>query len=240
MTEESTPLETTAGTEMPLEDTLDINASASPADGEEAPPLDSVVEPTSEHTVDASEEIADTSQSVNDIPPNSEVVSLKAQLEDVNGRYMRLAADFDNFRKRTAKEKTEFEANAKRQTIIELLPVIDNFERARSQIKPQSDAENTIQKSYQGIYKQLVDSLKQLGVAPMRPEGEPFDPNLHEAVMRESTAEHPEGTVIEELRRGYLLGEQVLRHAMVSVAAPPEESDSSDEGQTDPEANSES
>ncbi len=77
----------------------------------------------------------------------------------------------------------------------------------------------TIHKSYQGVYKQLVDCLKRIGVSPMRPEGQEFDPNLHEAVMREATNEYPEGVVIEQLMRGYFLGERVLRHAMVKVAA---------------------
>lgn len=148
--------------------------------------------------------------------------ALKTQLDDRNNQYARLAADFDNFRKRTQKEKEDLEQTIKCATIKELLPVVDNFERARSQIKPQTDAEMTIHKSYQGVYKDLVDRLKKVGVAVMRVENEPFDPNLHEAVMRETTADVPEGTIVEELRRGYIIGDQVLRHAMVKVAAAPE------------------
>ena len=105
-------------------------------------------------------------------------------------------------------------------TISSMLEVVDNFQRARSHIKPQNDGEMAIHKSYQGVYKQLIEALKKLGVAPMRAEGKEFDPNLHEAVMREPTSEHPEGTVIEEFVNGYLLGERVLRHAMVKVATP--------------------
>lgn len=150
--------------------------------------------------------------------------SLKTQLDERNTQYMRIAADFENYRKRTAKEKEELDLQAKRNTITELLPVVDNFERARSHLKPQNEGEMTIHKSYQGVYKQLVDCLKRLGVAPMRPEGQEFDPNLHEAVMREPTDEHPEGTVLEELVRGYFFGDRVLRHAMVKVAAPKEDS----------------
>jgi len=157
--------------------------------------------------------------------------ALKAQLEDLNQQCeglktqsVRIAADFDNFRKRTQKEKEDLEQQAKRITLTELLPVVDNFERARSQIKPQNDGEMTIHKSYQGVYKQLVDCLKRIGVSPMRPEGQEFDPNLHEAVMREPTAEYPEGTVIEQLMRGYMLNDRVLRHAMVKVASAPEHS----------------
>ncbi len=148
--------------------------------------------------------------------------SLKAQLEDVSGQYRRLAADFENFRKRTQKEKEELEVTIKGSTLKPLLPVVDNFDRARSQIKPQTDEEMNIHKSYQGVYKLMVDSLKQLGVSVMRPEGQPFDPNLHEAVMREATDAYPEGTVLEDLMHGYQLGERVLRHAMVKVATAPE------------------
>ncbi|MBD2212612.1 nucleotide exchange factor GrpE [Calothrix sp. FACHB-156] len=152
-----------------------------------------------------------------------QIESLKAQLEERSTQYLRIAADFENYRKRNQKEKEDLEVQVKRNTITELLPVVDNFERARSHLKPQTDSEMTIHKSYQGVYKQLVDCLKRLGVSPMRPEGQEFDPNLHEAVMREPTDEHPEGTVLEELVRGYYLGERVLRHAMVKVAAPKED-----------------
>lgn len=155
--------------------------------------------------------------------------SLKSQQEELRSVYARLAADFDNFRKRTQKEKEDLEVQIKCSTLKELLPVVDNFERARSQIKPQTDSEMNIHKSYQSVYKQMVDCLKRTGVAPMRPEGQEFDPNLHEAVMREATDQFPEGTVMEELMRGYILGERVLRHAMVKVAAAPEPGAQSEE-----------
>jgi molecular chaperone GrpE len=161
-----------------------------------------------------------------------QIESLKTQLEERSTQYMRIAADFENFRKRNQKEKEDLEQQIKRTTITELLPVVDNFERARSQIKPQNDGEMTIHKSYQGVYKLLVDSLKRLGVSPMRPENQPFDPNLHEAVLREPTDEYPEGTVLEELVRGYYLGDRVLRHAMVKVAAPKEDAPSFEENQS--------
>jgi molecular chaperone GrpE len=156
-----------------------------------------------------------------------EIDTLKQQLEEqtqqvdaYKKRYISLAAEFDNFRKRTEKEKEELETKTKGKTLMEILDVVDNFERARTQIKPANDGEMGIHKSYQGVYKTLVDSLKRLGVSPMRPEGQSFDPTYHEAMMREYTDEHPEGTVIEQLVRGYTLGEQVLRHALVKVAAP--------------------
>lgn len=170
-----------------------------------------------------------------------EIDTLKQQLEEqtqqvdtYKKRYISLAAEFDNFRKRTGKEKEELEIKIKGKTLTEILGVVDNFERARTQIKPANDGEMGIHKSYQGVYKTLVDSLKRLGVSPMRPEGQPFDPSYHEAMMREYTDEHPEGTVIEQLVRGYTLGEQVLRHALVKVAAPKEADPNADQ----PEATS--
>jgi molecular chaperone GrpE len=155
----------------------------------------------------------------------AEAESLRLQVEERTNQCVRIAADFDNFRKRTEREKGEIELRVKRDAIGQLLPVIDSFEMSRTQIKPQTDQEVNIHKSYQGVYKQLVDCLKKIGVSPMRVEGQPFDPNFHDAIMREPTNEHPEGTVIEELRRGYLLGELVLRHALVKVAAPSEDGD---------------
>ncbi len=152
-----------------------------------------------------------------------QLTTLKAELEDRTHQSMRIAADFENYRKRTSKEKEELEAQVRGNTIIDLLAVVDNFERARSQIKPQTEGEMTIHKSYQSVYKQLVDGLKRLGVSAMRSEGQEFNPLLHEAVMREPSADHPEGTVLEEFVRGYQLGDRVLRHAMVKVAAPPED-----------------
>ncbi len=142
------------------------------------------------------------------------------QLEELKNQNLRLAADFENFRRRTQKEKEELDLQAKCVIIKPLLPVIDNFERARSHIKPQTDGEMNIHKSYQSVYKQMVECLKQIGVSPMRPEGEQFDPNLHEALLSEPTDEHEEGTIIQELERGYTLGDRVLRHAKVKVAAP--------------------
>ena len=157
--------------------------------------------------------------------------TLKAQLEERTNQYVRIAADFDNFRKRTQKEKEELEAQVKCSTLSGLLTVVDNFERAQAQIKPQTDQEKNIHKSYQSIYKQLVSALKSLGVSPMRPKGKVFDPNLHEAAMREATNEYPEGTVTEELVPGYYLGERVLRHATVKVAAAPDPVITSEESQ---------
>ncbi len=174
----------------------------------------------SESADDVSAEDAFAAEAGARVALQQQVETLQTQLEDRTGQFTRLTADFDNFRKRTEKQRQDLEVQVKCNTITALLEVVDNFQRARDQIKPQNDGEMAIHKSYQGVYKQLIDALKKLGVSPMRSEGQEFDPNLHEAVMREPTDQYPEGTVIEEFVRGYVLGERVLRHAMVKVATP--------------------
>ena len=151
----------------------------------------------------------------------SQLVSLQAEHEALRSQYMRIAADFDNFRKRQSRDQDDLRLQITCTTLSEILPVVDNFDRARQQLNPQSEEAQTLHRSYQGLYKQLVDVFKQLGVAPMRVEGEPFDPNLHEAVMRQPSDEHPEDVVIEELQRGYQLHGKVLRHALVKVSMGP-------------------
>ena len=157
------------------------------------------------------------------------------QADLTKAQYARLAADFENFRRRTSKEKENLEIQAKKDLITLLLPVVDNFERARTQLKPESDGEKAIHSSYQGVYKTLVECLKKMGVSAMRPEGQEFDPNFHEAMLREQTNEYPEGTVIEQLMRGYVLGDTILRHAMVKVAVPIEPVITSEEKNTEEE-----
>ncbi len=187
----------------------------SPDIPEAATPEIPVEVPTAEQIIDAlTQEVASLTQQLG---------QQTQQNDALKQRYITQAAEFDNFRKRTQKEKEDLEIQIKCKTINELLPVIDNFERARTQIKPGDDGEMIIHKSYQGVYKNLVDSLKRLGVSPMRPEGEPFDPLYHDAMLREATNEYPEDTVLEELERGYILGDRVLRHAKVKVAVPTED-----------------
>jgi molecular chaperone GrpE len=150
-----------------------------------------------------------------------ELESLRSEHEALRSQYMRIAADFDNFRKRQSRDQEDLRVQIACTTLSEILPVVDNFERARQQLEPQAEEAQTIHRSYQGLYKQLVDVFKQLGVSPMRVEGEPFDPTLHEAVLREPSEEHVEDVVIAELQRGYHLNGRVLRHALVKVSMGP-------------------
>ena len=151
----------------------------------------------------------------------SRLQQLEKEHETLNSQYMRIAADFDNFRKRQSRDQDDLKIQLTCSTLSEILPVVDNFERARQQLNPEGEEAQALHRSYQGLYKQLVEVLKQLGVAPMRVVDQPFDPSLHEAVMREPSDEKAEDIVIEELQRGYHLDGRVLRHALVKVSMGP-------------------
>ena len=176
---------------------------------------------------------ADSKDTTNDksstvCDPNIKVPDTEARLqqlekehENLNSQYMRIAADFDNFRKRQTRDQDDLKIQLTCTTLSEILPVVDNFERARQQLNPEGEEAQALHRSYQGLYKQLVEVLKQLGVAPMRVVDQAFDPSLHEAVMREPSDEKAEDIVIEELQRGYHLNGRVLRHALVKVSMGP-------------------
>ena len=151
----------------------------------------------------------------------SRLQQLEKEHETLNSQYMRIAADFDNFRKRQTRDQDDLKIQLTCTTLSEILPIVDNFERARQQLNPEGEEAQTLHRSYQGLYKQLVEVLKNLGVAPMRVVDQAFDPSLHEAVMREPSDEKAEDIVIEELQRGYHLNGRVLRHALVKVSMGP-------------------
>ena len=146
---------------------------------------------------------------------------LEKEHETLKSQYVRIAADFDNFRKRQSRDQDDLKVQLVSKALTAILPIVDNFERARQQLKPESDEAQTLHRSYQGLYKQLVEVLKQQGVAPMRVVGQQFDPNLHEAVLREPSQEFKEDIITEELQRGYHLDGKVLRHALVKVSMGP-------------------
>lgn len=187
---------------------------ADPADPAAAPPAEAAADPAA-----APADGPDPGDRLRQV--EAELAALQAEHETVRGQYMRIAADFDNFRKRQSRDRDDLKLQITCTTVAEILPVVDNFERARQQLNPQHEEAQSLHGSYLALYRQLVDVLKQLGVAPMRVEGEPFDPTLHEAVLREPSEEHPEDVVIAELQRGYSLQDRVLRHALVKVSMGP-------------------
>ncbi|KJR49390.1 Heat shock protein GrpE [Desulfosporosinus sp. I2] len=147
----------------------------------------------------------------------AELIQAKAKTDEHYDHLLRLQADFDNYRKRTQKEKTEIIKYASERVIGDLLPVLDNFERAVSaaQINPDFSA---FSQGVEMILRQLQTALSKEGLKAIEAIGQPFDPNLHDAVLRVESEEHPENTVVDELQKGYYLKEKVLRPSMVKVS----------------------
>jgi len=165
----------------------------------------------------------------------NKITVLDAELVTQRERILRISADFDNFRKRTENEKLNMMSNVQGELIESFLPVLDNFERAKSQIKVETEGEEKINNSYQSIYKQFIEILNSLGVEDVETVGKPFDPMLHEAIMREESTEYEEGIILQEFRKGFKLGERLLRPAMVKVSAGPGPEKSGDDDPTEVE-----
>ena len=140
-----------------------------------------------------------------------------ARIEELTDRLKRAMAEFDNFRKRTEKEKNAmFEVGAK-SVIEKILPVVDNFERGLKAL-PDEEKESPFAEGMDKIYKQLLKTLDELEVKPIEAVGRPFDPNFHNAVMHVEDEEAGENMVVEEFQKGYLYRDSVVRHSMVKVA----------------------
>jgi molecular chaperone GrpE len=158
----------------------------------------------------------------------ADVNAAKSEIAEWQDRFLRKAAEFENYRKRTEKEKSDAMALAKSSVLVEFLPVLDACERA---LKSFSDLQETAaglqqyQEGVQLLYKQLLDTMSRVGVIPMEAEGKQFDPHMHEALSREENLELEENTVVRELRRGYLFKDKLLRPAQVIVAFNPIEKD---------------
>ena len=139
------------------------------------------------------------------------------QIEELTDRVQRQMAEFDNFRKRTEKEKAAmFETGAK-SVIEKILPTIDNFERGLGGLTDEQKEDPFVQ-GIEKVYKQLLTTLENIGVKPIEAVGKPFDPNFHNAVMHVEDEETEENTVVEEFQKGYLYRDSVVRHSMVKVA----------------------
>jgi len=141
---------------------------------------------------------------------------LRREKDALQDRLLRTAAEFDNYRKRVDRDRRDQADTAIADAIEDLLPIIDNLERALD--APAGPDSEGFRKGVELIHQQMMDLLKRRGVKPITPVGADFDPRFHHAVAQEASADHREGEVMEELRRGYMLGERVLRPAMVKVA----------------------
>jgi molecular chaperone GrpE len=191
---------------------------------------------------DASKNISDVAESEIDSTDDTETIEgLKSEIESKNqenqqlyDRFLRLSAEFDNYKKRMIREMGDFKKYSNENILKDLLPVVDNLERA-IQVSPQT--EDALNSLIEGVDMTLKDTLKvfeKYKVMPIEAQEKMFDPNYHQAMMREETSEYPENTVINEFQKGYMIHDRLLRPAMVVVAVAPkqqekEEGDSTDE-----------
>ncbi|WP_027415802.1 nucleotide exchange factor GrpE [Aneurinibacillus terranovensis] len=148
----------------------------------------------------------------------AKIEQLTQEKEENYNKYLRAQADLQNFRARTNKEKEQLLTYSSQRVIEALLPVIDNFDRALSASKEATDMDTLVQ-GVEMVFRQLQQVLDQEGVTTLPGVGEPFDPNLHQAVMQEESSEYEPGIIIEEFQKGYKLKERVIRPSMVKVSS---------------------
>lgn len=170
---------------------------------------------------DTAEDVGEAEESSNENTEEtpeelSEEDKLKAELADTKDKYLRLMAEYDNFRKRSAKERLEISASVKGDTVADILPVLDNFERALNT----ETQDETYKQGIEMIFKQLGDALSKLGIEAIDPVGETFDPNIANAVNQIEDPELGENVVAQVFQKGYRIGDKVIRYAMVVVANP--------------------
>ncbi|MEH7505486.1 nucleotide exchange factor GrpE [Neobacillus drentensis] len=177
------------------------------------------VELTDEKTVESVFEEGGTTEQANSFPVDEkeqEIQLLKEKLEEADNRYLRLQADFDNFRRRT---RLDLEAGQKyraQKLITDLLPAIDNFERAMK-VEVDNEQTKTLLQGMDMVYRSLLDALKNEGVEPIEAVGKEFDPHQHQAVMQGEDENYGSNIVTDEFQKGYLLKDRVIRPAMVKV-----------------------
>ena len=147
---------------------------------------------------------------------DKEKKALKEKIDSLEDRVKRQMAEFDNFRKRTDKEKQQMFSMGERNVIEKMLPIVDNFERGLAAV-PEEEKTSALASGMEMVYRQLVKQLEDLGVTPIEAVGQEFDPNLHNAVMQVESEDYPSGTVAQELQKGYKYHDAVIRYSMVAV-----------------------
>jgi molecular chaperone GrpE len=149
-------------------------------------------------------------------PETDQLAALQQERDALQDRLLRTAAEFENYRKRIDRERRDLSEFAAADVLLEMLPIVDNFERAlQAPAPPEADA---FRKGIELIHRQMLELLRKRGAKPIEALGLDFNPNFHQAVIHEASDRHREGEVMEELQRGYMLGDRLLRPAMVKVA----------------------
>jgi len=172
-----------------------------------------------ENKESASEEVKEEAEKSEEKEPSKKEKKdpLKEKLDELNDRLIRQVAEFDNFRKRTDREKAQMFEQGQGSVLEKLLPIVDNFERGLAAV-PEDEKDGAFADGMNKIYKQLTKQLEDLGVTPIEAVGKEFDPNLHNAVMQVESEEYESGIVAQELQKGYKFHDTVLRHSMVGVS----------------------
>ena len=167
-----------------------------------------------EEKLAAENTVQEESETITEEP---DINPLQEKYDKLNNQYIRLAADFDNYRKRHEQEKEALLKYGAENTLKKMIEVLDNFDRGLKAIETVDDCEK-VKECYNLAYKNFTDVLTKAGLEKIKAEGETFDPNYHEAVMQTPSSDKPEHTIIAELQKGYKLGDKVLRPALVNVA----------------------
>lgn len=170
-----------------------------------------------DNTKNETEEVTEQTETTEKEEEKCDINPLQEKYETLNNQYLRLAADFDNFRKRQEQEKEALLKYGAENTVKKLIEVLDNFDRGIKAIETVEDCDK-VKECYNLAYKNFMDVLTKIGLETIKAEGETFDPNFHEAVMQTPSSEVPEHTIIAELQKGYKLGDKVLRPTLVNVA----------------------
>lgn len=205
------------------------NPSETASDGESSE--EAVAEPTNENEEsEASEEMADVDNPEEKVEELAErVEALEEERDELNDRVLRKAAEFENYRRRMDREKKRRYEAGMLDVIEPVLEVLDDFERsidAAEELQDSQDAEKAYESLKGGVemvFRKFRDTLENLDVEPIEAEDEPFDEELHEAMMRQPSEEAEPGTVLQEIRKGYRMGDRVIRHSRVVVASEPDE-----------------
>ena len=151
---------------------------------------------------------------------SAELNDLQAKYDTLNQQYLRLAADFDNYRKRQESERESLLKYGSENALKKMLEILDNFERGEKALENVEDCQ-TVKDSFNLVHKQVLETLQKLGLEQIVTENQEFDPNLHDAVMQTPTDDVEENHIINELQKGYKLADRVLRPALVNVATKP-------------------
>ncbi len=168
--------------------------------------------------INTDENVAGSQPSTEPVAEEGEVEQLKAKIDELNDKYLRQVAEFDNFKRRNAKERMELIQTAGKDVIMDLLDVLDDSERAQQQMDSSDDVAQ-IKEGIQLVFTKLRNRLASKGLTPMETKGKDFDPDLHEAITQIEAGEQMKGKVVDEIQKGYYLNDKIIRFAKVVVGS---------------------